>query len=70
MPTLVRMTTAIITQIYSAFIGMKKKPTDVTAQMSAAAMKARFLEPTTRVNHGDTPPKIIQVNSPKVMKTV
>ena len=35
-----------------------------------AQKNAIRLLPTNRVNHGDTPPKIIQVTSPNAMKTV
>ena len=64
------MTVATITQMYFGSIGMKKKPTEVTAQMRAAHIKAFFLEPTHLVKRGDRPPKIMQVTSPKVMNTV
>ena len=37
---------------------------------TAAQMNAMRLEPTHLVKAGDTPPKIIQVSSPKVMNTV
>ena len=70
MPTEVSMTIAIISQMYFGSIGMKKKPTEVAAQMSAAMRKARFLEPAHLVNAGERPPNIMQVTSPKVMKTV
>ena len=64
------MTIATITQMNFGSIGMKKKATEVTAQMMAARRKARRLEPAHCVNLGDRPPKIMQVTSPKVMKTV
>jgi hypothetical protein len=49
---------------------MKKKMTERTRQSAAAQKNAIRLLPTNRVNHGDTPPKIIQVTSPNAMKTV
>ena len=70
MPMEVRMTIAIISQMYFGSIGMKKKAMEVTAQMIAAQLKALRLEPTHLVNAGDRPPKIMQVTSPKVMNTV
>ena len=66
----VTITTAIITQIYEGSIGIKKKATDDTRQMIAAQVKALDFEPAHCVNLGDTPPKIIQVTSPKVINTV
>ena len=51
-------------------MGMKKKAMEVTAQMMAAQLKALRLDPTHWVNLGERPPKIMQVTSPKVMKTV
>ena len=41
-----------------------------TKQSAAAQKNAIRLEPTKRVNQGDTPPKIIQVTSPNAIKTV
>ena len=51
-------------------MGMKKKPMDVTAQMTAAQPNAFFLEPTHFVKRGERPPNTMQVTSPKVMNTV
>ena len=51
-------------------MGTKKKATEVMAQMMAAMENALRLLPTHSVNLGDSPPKIIQVTSPKVMNTV
>ena len=70
MPTEVSTTAVTIIQMYLGFIGMKKKSTDTTTQMAEAQINAMRLEPTHRVNAGDTPPNTIQVSSPKVMNTV
>ena len=70
MPTDVSTTNATITHIYAGSMGTKKKATENTAHINADMMKALLLEPTFSVNFGETPPKIIQVSSPKVIKTV
>ncbi len=70
MPTEVRITVATISHIYFGAIGMKKNATEVTTQMTAVQMKAFLFEPTSLVNQGESPPNIMQVTSPKAIRTV